>query len=187
MGTMHELVARPLGSVPMRVIWFALWLATPTAISGQAVDSGVDPPFESVTGAFFALSVADVASSSRWYSEKLGLEVVMEVPKADGQPGVIVLEGGGLIVELIAHDQAAPLSSIAPGTDAMFVHGIFKVGMIVDDFEGTLDRLRDRGVEIALGPFPAQADQRANVLIRDNAGNLIQIFGEYEAGPSRRR
>jgi len=171
----------------MRAIWFVLWLATPPAVWGQAADSTEDPLFESVTGSFFALSVADVASSSRWYSENLGLEVVMEVPKGDGQPGVIVLEGGGLIVELIAHDQAAPLSSIASGREAMFVHGIFKVGVIVEDLEGTLDRLRDRGVEIALGPFPAQADQRANVLIRDNAGNLIQIFGEYEAGSSRRR
>ncbi len=176
-------VARAGGTV----IAAMLWLAAPTPVWGQAVESTADPLFESVTGSFFALSVADVASSSRWYSENLGLEVVMEVPKGDGQPGVIVLEGGGLIVELIAHDQAAPLSSIAPGRDAMFVHGIFKVGVIVEDFEGTLARLRDRGVEIALGPFPAQADQPANVLIRDNAGNLIQIFGEYAARSSQRR
>ena len=180
MGAMHELAATPLVSVPMRVVCFALWLATPTAIWGQAVDSGVDTPFESVTGAFFALSVADVASSSRWYSEKLGLEVVMEVPRADGQPGVIVLEGGGLIVELIEHDQARPLSGLDPGRDARLVHGVFKVGFVVADFDETMARLRDRGVEIAYGPFPESAGQRANVLIRDNAGNLIQIFGEYE-------
>src|SRR5688572_10289012 len=114
----HELALSPLGRRPMRAIWFVLWLTTPPAVWGQAADSTEDPLFESVTGSFFALSVADVASSSQWYSENLGLEVVMEVPKGDGQPGVIVFVGGGLIVELIVHDQASPLTSIASDRNA---------------------------------------------------------------------
>jgi len=46
-----------------------------------------------------------------------------------------------------------------------------------DDFDGAVARLKARGVEIAFGPCPAREGQRANVLIRDNAGNLIQLFG----------
>jgi hypothetical protein len=30
-----------------------------------------------------------------------------------------------------------------------------------------------------LGPFPPRKDQRANALIQDNAGNLIQFFGDF--------
>jgi hypothetical protein len=67
---------------------------------------------------------------SRWYSEKLGLKVVMRVPKTD-KAAVTVLEGGGLIVELIQHDDALPLN---------------------------------------------------NVIIKDNAGNLIQVFGKWAGG-----
>jgi hypothetical protein len=37
--------------------------------------------------------------------------------------------------------------------------------------------LEARDVEIAFGPYPARADQRANVIVKDNAGNLIQFFG----------
>ena len=170
----------------MRAMFFLLWLAVPTAVWGQAADSS-GPLFESVTGAFFALSVADMASSSLWYSEKLGLEVVSEVRGTDEQPGVVILEGGGLIVELIEHDQAIPLSNLEPGLDAQFVHGVFKVGFVVEDFAERMALLRDRGVEIAYGPFPERPGQRTNVLIRDNAGNLIQIFGEYAARPSRGR
>jgi hypothetical protein len=48
----------------------------------------------------------------------------------------------------------------------------------VDDYEGALKRLRERGVQIAMGPFPANGDQRANVIIRDNSGNLIQLFAK---------
>ena len=45
-------------------------------------------------------------------------------------------------------------------------------------FDSVVSQLRARGVEIAFGPFPARENQRANVLIRDNAGNLIQIFAD---------
>lgn len=55
---------------------------------------------------------------------------------------------------------------------------VFKAGFLVKDFDSAVDELRARGVTIAFGPFPAQNGQRANVLIRDNAGNLIQIFGD---------
>lgn len=30
----------------------------------------------------------------------------------------------------------------------------------------------------AYGPFPASASQRAKVIVRDNAGNLIQLFAK---------
>ena len=43
--------------------------------------------------------------------------------------------------------------------------------------EERLAALKARHVDIAYGPYPAQANQRANVIVRDNAGNLIQVFG----------
>ena len=136
------------------------------------------PPAFVAHGAFFALSVADIGASARWYTEKLGLRVVMQVPKQD-KAAVTVLEGGGLIVELIAHDDARPLANAAPGAaGALFVHGIFKVGVMVEDYEKLLEVLRARQVDIAMGPFPARGGQRANVIVRDNAGNLIQFFGK---------
>jgi hypothetical protein len=57
------------------------------------------------------------------------------------------------------------------------VHGIFKAGVVVDDYDVTLATLRARGVDIAIGPFPARNGQRANFIVRDNAGNFIQFFG----------
>ena len=146
-------------------------LATPFSASAQS-----RPAFET-RGAFFALSVADLDASTRWYSEKLGLSVVMRPPKQD-KSAVAVLEGGGLIVELLQRDDATSLRQAAPlATASYHVHGIFKAGVIVDDLNATLTALRARGVEIVMGPFPASKEQRANAIIRDNAGNLIQFFG----------
>src|SRR5690349_2798918 len=146
-------------------------LAAPAAAGAQS-----RPVFET-RGAFFALSVADLDASTRWYSEKLGLTVVMRPPKQD-KSSVAILEGGGLIVELLQRDDATSLRQSAPAASANYlVHGIFKAGMIVDDLNATLAALRTRGVEIAMGPFPASKEQRANAIIRDNAGNFIQFFG----------
>ena len=145
---------------------------------GQSSPAPVEPPFTSAKGAFFGLSVADLAASEKWYSEKLGLKVVMRPSKQD-KAAVVVLEGGGLIVELLQHDDAAPLSQVAGQAKANYlVHGVFKAGLIVDDFDKTIAMLKARNVEIAIGPFPARANQRANAIIKDNAGNLIQFFGK---------
>jgi catechol 2,3-dioxygenase-like lactoylglutathione lyase family enzyme len=153
-----------------------LCLVSPLVVQTQSAPGAATPPALAATGAYFALSVADLGASTRWYSEKLGLRVVMQLPRQN-KTAVTVLEGGGLIVELIQHEDARPLSAVAPGTrDPLLVHGVFKVGVIVADYPATLGTLKARGVEIAYGPFPARGDQRANVIVRDNAGNLIQLF-----------
>ena len=148
-------------------------LAFPQATRAQQAP---ETPF-TTTGAFFALSVADVAASARWYREKLGLRVSLEPPRS-AEAAVIVLEGGGLIVELLQHSGAKSLNAVAPGTSESYkVHGFFKAGVIVEDFDRTVAALRSRGVEIAFGPYPKSSTQRANVVVRDNAGNMIQFFG----------
>jgi hypothetical protein len=54
-----------------------------------------------------------------------------------------------------------------------------KAGFAVIDFESAVDAVRARGVEVVMGPFPARRDQRANVPLRDNSANLLQIFGGF--------
>jgi catechol 2,3-dioxygenase-like lactoylglutathione lyase family enzyme len=158
----------------MTVVTLLLLLAVPAT---PAVPGAAAPAF-TTTGAFFALSVADARASAKWYQDKLGLAIVMDAPKQDRNT-VIVLEGGGLVVELIQNDDAKPLASVAPATqgNGFLVYGMVKTGVVVSDFDATLAKLRERGVPLAFGPFPAKGNQRANFAIRDNAGNLIQVFG----------
>jgi len=154
----------------------ALSVLLPSVARSQA-GAATEQPAMKGAGAFFALSVADLNASVQWYSDKLGLKVVMRPPKID-KAAAVILEGGGLIVELIHHDDSMPLSTASPSVkNNILVHGIVKAGVIVEDFDKTVATLRSRNVQIAFGPFPAQASQRANVIIRDNAGNLIQFFG----------
>ena len=153
-------------------------LALLFVISATTAQSQRPEPALMTRGAFIALSVADVDASAKWYSEKLGLTIQKRIPRNNGV-AVAILEGGGLIVEILQLDAAVPLTSLSPRpASTTNVHGIFKAGVIVDDYEGALTRLRERGVQIAMGPFPASADQHANVIIRDNSGNLIQLIAK---------
>jgi catechol 2,3-dioxygenase-like lactoylglutathione lyase family enzyme len=158
----------------MKLICWMICITVPVVNEAQPPVAAV--PF-TTAGAFFALSVADRQESARWYSEKFGLRVVMDAsaPKSTAT----VLEGGGLIVELVQNEDAQPLATAAPKVQSsIYIHGIFKAGLIVDDFDATVAQLRARNVEIAFGPYPARSGPRANVIVRDNAGNLIQFFGK---------
>ena len=154
----------------MKAYYLVLGLVTPMAVRAQSTPP---PPGPAVVaaGSFFALSVPDLDASAKWYTEKLGLHVVMQVPRQN-KTAVTVLEGGGLIVELIQHDDARPSG------DPLLVHGVFKVGIVVEDYDSLLELLRARRVEIVLGPFPARDGQRPNLIVRDNAGNLLQFFSK---------
>ncbi len=138
---------------------------------GNTASAADSQPLGTASGAFFALSVADLKASAQWYAEKLGLKVLMQMPKSGGN-AVKVLEGGGLIVELLERDGAGPRPA-----DPIQVHGFAKAGVIVTDFDKTVALLKERKVEIAFGPFPARPNHRANVIVKDNAGNLLQFFG----------
>ena len=146
-------------------------LQTGTAGAGTEPPAPSDTPCGGVKGAFFALSVADIEASAKWYAEKLGLAVEMHTKS--GKTSVVVLSGNGLTVELIRHDDAMDL-----GKDALLVHGLFKAGLVIENLDKTLAELKARNVPIAYGPFPARADAMANFIIKDNAGNLIQFFGK---------
>ncbi|MBI2213869.1 MAG: VOC family protein [Acidobacteria bacterium] len=152
-------------------------LCISTAVLGQSVVAPSTPPV-AAGGSFFAMYVANLDSSIAWYSTKLGLSVVFRSAKSDGV-AVALLEGPGLTVELIEYGGGVEPSKSRSASDPLFpTRGLFKAGVIVDDFDQTLALLKQRGVEIAFGPFPARADQRANVIIRDNSGNLIQFIGD---------
>jgi len=157
-----------------------LMLVLPVQVRAQITDMNSETPF-TAKGAFFALSVADLDASAKWYMEKFDLEVVFRAPKTKSvKSAVIVLAGGGLLVELIESEHSSPLSKAAPGIkDRTLIQGVTKTGLIVDNFDRTLAVLRERNVPILMGPYPAHdSTGLRNFIIEDNARNLIQFFGK---------
>ena len=124
-------------------------------------------------GSFIALSVANLEAAERWYIDHFGLEARSR--SSYGTVKSVVLAADGLEVELIANTEArGPRLSLETGA-----FGIVKAGFVVADFERAVAALRQDGVQFVAGPFPPRTDQRANALVRDNEGNLIQLFGSF--------
>ena len=157
-----------------------LMLVLPVQVRSQITDKDPETPF-TAKGVFFALSVADLDASAKWYSEKFDLKPVFRTPKTESvRSAVIVLAGGGLLVELIETEHSSPLSKAVPDIkDRTLIQGLTKTGLIVDNFDRTLAALKERNVPILMGPFPAHdSTGLKNFIIEDNAGNLIQFFGK---------
>ena len=125
----------------------------------------------SATGGFVAISVRDVDAATQWYQDVFDLKVTLRTPH-ERQARIVVLGGPGIIVELVQHDSARD----EPGDPALR-HGLMKGGWIVSDFDSAVAQLRARNIPIAYGPFPSRPNAPANLIVRDNEGNLIQLFG----------
>jgi catechol 2,3-dioxygenase-like lactoylglutathione lyase family enzyme len=158
---------------------FLAWIIGTTFSQGGTSPAAAGPLLTAPpTGAFFALSVGDVDASAKWYQETLGLHSVRNSRSPDGRARTVLLEGFGLIVELVQHADAQPLAKAAAGiVDAYRVHGIFKIGITVADFDAVYRRVKARGVSIRADVFSDQALGLRSVIVRDADGNLIQFFG----------
>jgi methylmalonyl-CoA/ethylmalonyl-CoA epimerase len=144
-----------------------------TAFAQQPAQSPFPPP----TGSYFAISVHDLNATAEWYKQKLGFREVKQSASRDGLARAIILEGDGVLVEVVHHKRAvSPRTLIKGYKDAYQIYGVFKVGLMVQDVDHTLQRLKANGVAIANGPFNDDALHLRSFFIRDNEGNIIQFF-----------
>jgi hypothetical protein len=131
------------------------------------------------TGAFFALSVANVDELSKWYQEKLGFKVLISGEAPNKIAKFAILQTDGALIELIQHRDAKPMSVAAPSIkESHLMHGIFKIGMLVDDLDAVYQSIKERKVTIAYEIMPAKDVPMRSFIIRDGEGNLVQFFGK---------
>jgi catechol 2,3-dioxygenase-like lactoylglutathione lyase family enzyme len=145
---------------------------------GFAQQSGPPPAFQSPRGAFFALSVKNLDTTAGWYKEKLGFREVKQGASRDGTSRSIILDRDGVVLELIHHKQASSGTTLRKDYKRYLVFGVFKIGLIVDDADHTMQRLQANGVQIANGPWTDEELQMRAFFIRDNEGNIIQFLSK---------
>lgn len=138
-------------------------LVPPVAVEGAA------PPV------FFAVSVADLDASVKWYSQTLDLTPT-RLP-GTAQAKVALLQGGGLLVELVEHSEAFKLETRLPELQKRYLaHGLFKVGFFVADLDAAVERLKHRGAAFKGGVFTDKVLGARSILLLDNSDNVIQLF-----------
>lgn len=112
------------------------------------------------------LVCSDLAASERWFVDGVGAELI-ERRESRGLP-TSELRLGGVRVLLRGAGEG---ESLAPGGQRHF--GTDHFGLHVTDVDATIERLRHRGVEIAVEPRDSPANRIA--FIRGPDGVLIEL------------
>ena len=123
-----------------------------------------------------AISVADIEETIQWYSDVFGFTVVNRSKIPGAGIKVAHLQGVGFLLEVFEAPGANPLPEDrrVPNRDLM-THGNKHMSFGVPDGRKVKEELEAMGVEIAM---VAEVDDTYGVFIRDNTGNLIEIFEE---------
>lgn len=126
----------------------------------------------------FAISVADMEKSIEWYSNNFGFTIIdrSEIPGTDVR--VAHMQGVGFILEIFCAPNSNPLPEDrrVPNLDFL-TQGNKHISFGVKDGRKTKKEMEAMGIDIA---FVAEVDRTYGVFIRDNTGNLIEIFEEGE-------
>jgi predicted enzyme related to lactoylglutathione lyase len=159
---------RPAMAYAMTLVVLLLGLIPSTATEAAA------PPV------FFAVSVEDLDASVKWYVETLDLTAT-RMPGTT-QAKVALLQGQGLVVELVEHSEAFELTTRLPELQKRYLaHGLFKVGFFVADLDSTIERLKQRGAHFKGTAFTDKVLGAKSILLLDNSDNVIQLFERLAA------
>ncbi len=133
---------------------------------------------QNVSGSLLALSTPDAPATGRWYQENLGFRLVKEGQMGKGLHFAL-LRYDDNILELIQNPEARPLTQALPGIkDPFEIHGIFKLGFTVQNFDEVFADLQRRGVKVDFTITKLNDLGLRAFGIRDLDGNLIQFFGK---------
>jgi catechol 2,3-dioxygenase-like lactoylglutathione lyase family enzyme len=138
------------------------------------------PEFQA-QGAFWAIVVADIDASERWYLENLGLRRIKKGTAPNGKSETVVLGGHGIYAELVHYLQDKdPQAQAGPKDGQRLQLGICKTGLTVSpqDFDAILHHLRQRQAALVGRVISDDEMGMRAFIVRDNTGNLIQFFAK---------
>jgi methylmalonyl-CoA/ethylmalonyl-CoA epimerase len=124
------------------------------------------------------ISVPDLEASIRWYAEVLDFEVEQrfEIPAIPAK--VAMLRRGELRLELFEVPGAQPLPEERrhPNLD-LRTHGNKHLAFAIKDIDSAERELRSRGADVV---WVRRFEFGANIFVRDNSGNLIELVLQPE-------
>ena len=124
----------------------------------------------------FAVSVPDLEATAAWYERVFGFHMSYVDGLPDGSVRIGHMAGPGIMLEIFEAQGAAPLPEERryPNQDIL-THGNKHLAFGVPDGPAAKAQLEALGVEIVL---VAEVNNTYGLFIRDNNGNLIELFDE---------
>ena len=124
---------------------------------------------------FLGIPVADQDRALKFYTEKLGFELVTDVPVEEGQRWITLRIPGA----------ETQISAAYAGGQRKLIGTYINMAYEVADVQATYEELRARGVEFADPPTPQPWGIYA--VFKDSEGNLCCISQEHRVMPTKDR
>jgi glyoxylase I family protein len=135
-------------------------------------------PFADMRRHHVGVRVPDFETAKRWYVDTLGFRVVAEWDYADQKLGFLAPPTDDhFYIEILGGGEPVP-KDVRPYTDlgsSLAYAGYHHFCLEVDSVDGTVQKLRDRGVTIVGEPFVVEAISRRLAFFADPFGNLIEL------------
>lgn len=128
-------------------------------------------------GSFVAVIVNDIDVSISWYQEVLGFELIDRVDVPERGFRQSNLKRALMDIELIELKTAISQEEVlSKNPSVSHIHGIFKVGFQVSDFDAWLLHLTNAKVEFGGSVVTDQKTGKRMLIIKDPDSNRIQLF-----------
>ncbi|MEL6194860.1 MAG: VOC family protein [Bacteroidota bacterium] len=130
---------------------------------------------------FISLIVKDVSSSVEWYTKVMGFSLEKEFVNEERGLKIANLSKGEHGIELIEiSSSVSPEDAIPNFSKKLRIHGIFKVGFGVKDFDTWIEKFHDKNVEFQGEVVQDPVNGSRMVVVLDPDGNRIQFFERTE-------
>lgn len=126
---------------------------------------------------FFAITVPNTDSTSKWYEEIFQLKLLKEFKSAEKNIHVRIIGNNHLKVELVQNENSLSECSVQKD-DKIRVRSCFKAGLYVNNIALAQAYLRKRSVLIKYGPFEDKETHTRSFIIEDPNGFLIQVLAD---------
>lgn len=121
-----------------------------------------------------AISVESIEDSLAWYRDVFGFERLTEKVLAHSNTKVTYIGNGDFIMELIQSPNPKPLPPERSHPDSdNAVLGMKHFCVLVDDSEGFVAKLKEKGVPVVLEP---KTSATYVAFINDPTGNVIEVY-----------
>ena len=128
---------------------------------------------------FVAIIVGNIDTSIKWYSGKLGFELLNRTEDEDRGFKQANIKRGSASIELIETSTSINSKEILDEKPrGSQIRGIFKFGFYIADFDHWINHLSELEVDFHGRVVQDQSTGRKMIIIKDPDGNRIQLFEE---------
>lgn len=133
------------------------------------------PLIKPVHSVSFCLSVSNLDESVRWYSDVFGFKVQKEQQYPGMSVRLAFLELNGMCMELIESANFIREQRADPPLHAG-KQGVSQLILEIDNVDEAAKKAKEHGITFAYQVTPVPELNMKSFLIRDNDGNIIEIF-----------